>query len=244
MWIGWVTCLKKRLYQTSENCMLLFWLFVVSQCPWLFLKGANSSRSWNWCWGSDLPDRLAFFTIDQMGFTGGSNLAADLTHISSAHGNFWSLICLVTTAPADTEVRTWHCGLCKWFLCVAQECSASVRHSKRLWTYFAELLFKNLKVQSINTYLPNVRVCRGKICLPRIVSDWASHFPVTCANILQSDLFLGSQQFCKTPQLLPDSSVCCMLAENVLGKQLLSPTSNLCYQKGQGLPSCLVFPSP
>lgn len=114
MGIGWITHLKKRLYQTLENCVVVVVLIICCfSCLWLFLEGANSSCSGNWCWGSDLPERLAFFTIDRMRFTGGSNLAAALTHISSAHGKFWSLICLVTNVPADTEVRTWHCGLCK-----------------------------------------------------------------------------------------------------------------------------------
>lgn len=63
--------------------------------------------------------QTCFFTINHMGFTGGSTLAADLTHISSAHRNFWSLICLVTTVSADSEVSTWHCGLCELLLCVA-----------------------------------------------------------------------------------------------------------------------------
>lgn len=106
-------------------CGLVFVEFVFvyvlffPQCSCPFLQGANinSSCSGNLHWGSDLPDRLAVFMVDSTGFTGGSNLVADLNPIS-AHGNFWSLTCLVTTTSENTEVRAWHYWLCKWFFLV------------------------------------------------------------------------------------------------------------------------------
>lgn len=113
MWIGWITHLKKKIVSDiGKLCVVVDLIICCFSVSLAVPRGSRQFLLWELLLGLRSA-RFAFFTIDQMGFTGGSNLAADLTQISSAHRNFWSLICLVTTVPADLEVRTWHCGLCK-----------------------------------------------------------------------------------------------------------------------------------
>lgn len=103
----------KKDYQTLENHFVV--LFIC--CFSVFLAMPPGSEYFL-LWELALGFGLTFCIVDQTGPTSSSNLVADLTPISSTHGNFWSLICLVTTTAKNTEVRTWHHWLCEWFFLV------------------------------------------------------------------------------------------------------------------------------